>query len=399
MVARFLALLVAIFGSSLLITTIYAVSCGPGTFVNSTHSGCERCPNGTFTSQTNSPSCSNCKSCEGKHNRISQQCTSTTNTKCECEPGYFFSGFLICLKCSPCRRGMGLKRNCTATSDTVCESCEKGRTFSNGKNFERCKPCSRCQKGEIVNKECTRRKNTKCTPERDMNGSKRVFTVPPKPTVTGATTGATSNTSLRRTTRKNRLKSSSKPSSTVSANLPSATSLKRKQDNLDSEEEQTFEIILYVLIGFLVLLLVAVAVFFVRRRKKHPVKRGKPDNAEEPSTRTNSTEVIGAVENPYSSLPFIGGRQGGDKMLRDVPYTLITDLSQYLNPGDRWKQLGGRLNFNSTQINNFAVDRGKSTEVMLQEWSQRENATVVALKNTFKTMKWSKEERIVGAYV
>ena len=70
-----------------------------------------------------------------------------------------------------------------------------------------------------MNKECTRRKNTKCTPERDMNGSKRVFTVPPKPTVTGATTGATSNTSLRRTTRKNRLKSSSKPSSTVSGKL------------------------------------------------------------------------------------------------------------------------------------------------------------------------------------
>ena len=62
----------------------------------------------------------------------------------------------------------------------------------------------------------------------------------------------------------------------VSAHRPSATSLLPKHDSLDSEEEQTFEIILYVLIGFLVLLLVVVAVFFVRRRKKHPVKRGKP---------------------------------------------------------------------------------------------------------------------------
>ena len=34
------------------------------------------------------------------------------------------------------------------------------------------------------------------------------------------------------------------------------------------------------------------------------------DSCEEPSTRSNSIEVVGAVENPYTSLPCIGGRQG-----------------------------------------------------------------------------------------
>lgn len=31
---------------------------------------------------------------------------------------------------------------------------------------------------------------------------------------------------------------------------------------------------------------------------------------QEPSTRSSSTDVIEAVENPYSSLPFISTRQG-----------------------------------------------------------------------------------------
>ena len=86
-------------------------------------------------------------------------------------------------------------------------------------------------------------------------------------------------------------------------------------------------------------------------------------------------------------------------MLRDAPYTLISDLSQYLNPGDRWKQLGGKLNFNSTQINNFAVDKANASQAMLQEWGQKDGATVVALQSTFRKMKWTKEERMVGKYV
>lgn len=86
-------------------------------------------------------------------------------------------------------------------------------------------------------------------------------------------------------------------------------------------------------------------------------------------------------------------------MLRDASYTLISELSQYLNPSDRWKQLGGQLNFNTTQINNFAVDRCNATQVMLHEWGQKEGATLVALQNTLRKMKWTKEEKLVAQYV
>ena len=62
-------------------------------------------------------------------------------------------------------------------------------------------------------------------------------------------------------------------------------------------------------------------------------------------------------------------------------------------------QLARRLDFNSTQINNFAVDPSNATQVMLQEWAKRDGATVEALQSIFRKMNWTKEEKIVGAYV
>lgn len=86
-------------------------------------------------------------------------------------------------------------------------------------------------------------------------------------------------------------------------------------------------------------------------------------------------------------------------MLRDVPYTLISDLSHHLNVGERWKQLGGQLKFNTTQVNTFALEKKDATQAMLQEWMQKDGSTVVALQNTFRKMKWTREERMVGKYV
>lgn len=94
---------------------------------------------------------------------------------------------------------------------------------------------------------------------------------------------------------------------------------------------------------------------------------------------------------PFSSGP--------EKMLRDVPYTLISELAKYLNPCNRWKALGGRLNFNNTEIGNFALVKHNATQAMLEEWGQRDCATVVALQRVFHNMKWTKEERICGVYV
>ena len=86
-------------------------------------------------------------------------------------------------------------------------------------------------------------------------------------------------------------------------------------------------------------------------------------------------------------------------MLRDVPYTLINELAKYLNPGSRWKILGGHLEFNNTDISNFALVKENATQVMLEEWGQRDCATVVNLRNVFAMMKWQKEEKICAEYV
>ena len=102
-----------------------AVGCGPGTFLNSTALVCQKCPNGTFSAHENARMCSTCKRCMGRNNVMVKACTPTSDTKCECLPGHYFNGFLICLKCQPCKRGYGFVKNCTATTNTVCERCER----------------------------------------------------------------------------------------------------------------------------------------------------------------------------------------------------------------------------------------------------------------------------------
>nr|XP_058940027.1 tumor necrosis factor receptor superfamily member 16-like isoform X1 [Pocillopora verrucosa] len=377
-----------------------AVGCGPGTFLNSTALVCQKCPNGTFSAHENARMCSTCKRCMGRNNVMVKACTPTSDTKCECLPGHYFNGFLICLKCQPCKRGYGFVKNCTATTNTVCERCERGKTFSVGKGFDSCKPCSKCQKGEVVKETCIRRRDTKCTPEKDFNNSKqKPFLLVPtksKPRTNGDTRIAKEEPS--------KSSSGSESFSTLSTIISSTTAVTGKQKEYESleEEETSFQAILYSLVALLVLVMIVVIIFVLRRRRsnrKRPKNRGKSvDSCEEPSTRSNSIEVVGAVENPYTSLPCIGGRQG-DKLLREAPYTLITELSQHLNPGDRWKQLGGRLKFNSTQINNFALDRRTATEAMLVEWGQRDTSTVAALRDNFRAMKWSKEAKITAMYV
>ena len=86
-------------------------------------------------------------------------------------------------------------------------------------------------------------------------------------------------------------------------------------------------------------------------------------------------------------------------MLRDVSYRLINELAKYLNPGGRWKILGGHLDFNNTDIGNFALVKENATQVMLEEWGQRDCATVAYLRTIFSTLKWQKEEKLCAEYV
>lgn len=327
-----------------------------------------------------------------------EPCTRSTNTKCSCQAGYYYDDDIsFCLKCTPCKKGQGVVKNCTATSDTQCDFCVKGQTFSDAKSLQRCKPCLRCVEGHVVLKRCTRRTDTVCVREKDKNNSKV-----PRPKVAPGT--AITRPPLRNrttTTKKKRLKASTIPVSTepISAQNQSMT-VSNQEEDAGSEDDTELQVVLYSLIAVVVVLVVVfVFVCHYKKRRNRPRKKPKP-GGEEPSTRSNSTDVIEAVENPYSSLPFISKPVSGQgKMLRDVPYTLISDLSFHLNPGERWKQLGGHLKFNSTQINTFALVKGNATQAMLEEWGQKDGATVVALQNTFRKMKWGKEERMVGKYV
>lgn len=90
---------------------------------------------------------------------------------------------------------------------------------------------------------------------------------------------------------------------------------------------------------------------------------------------------------------------GSKRMLREVPYTLITELAMCLNPREKWKTLGGHLEFNNTEISNFALVKENATQVMLEEWGQRDCATVSNLMKIFTALKWSREEKICAAYV
>ena len=102
------------------------INCVPGTFTSNT--GCQNCPNGTYSDRNNATKCAPCDKCVGKYNEMIKPCTSSSNAKCSCQPGYYYNtGFTFCLKCVPCRRGQGVVRNCTATSNTVCDPCEKVR--------------------------------------------------------------------------------------------------------------------------------------------------------------------------------------------------------------------------------------------------------------------------------
>ena len=108
--------------------TVYAVgiNCVPGTFI--TNTGCQKCPNGTFSDKHNTTKCSPCDRCSGRHNEMVEPCTRSTNTKCSCQAGYYYDEDIsFCLKCTPCKKGQGVVKNCTSTSDTQCDFCVKVR--------------------------------------------------------------------------------------------------------------------------------------------------------------------------------------------------------------------------------------------------------------------------------
>ena len=67
-----------------------------------------------------------------------------------------------CKQCTRCGHGFGARNPCTSVTDTVCERCEAGKTFSRIYSYQRaCFPCGQCENREVRRK-CKPNRNTSC---------------------------------------------------------------------------------------------------------------------------------------------------------------------------------------------------------------------------------------------
>ena len=88
-----------------------------------------------------------------------------------------------------------------------------------------------------------------------------------------------------------------------------------------------------------------------------------------------------------------------DKMLRDVSYSLIDELSRLLNPQGRWKKLAGKLQFTENEVQNLNVRPEVATSQLLSAWGQKGGSTLGALLEATMSLGWDCESRIVGKYM
>jgi hypothetical protein len=80
-----------------------------------------------------------------------------------CKAGACTDGTLvICMTCATCPAGKGLLAECTPTSDTLCEPCQTGVTYSDVDDETQCQPCAVCPAGEYASKACAPNGNTVC---------------------------------------------------------------------------------------------------------------------------------------------------------------------------------------------------------------------------------------------
>lgn len=68
-------------------------------------------------------------------------------------------------------------------------------------------------------------------------------------------------------------------------------------------------------------------------------------------------------------------------MLREISADVYEELGFLLNPDSfkNWKFLAGKLGYTLTHVTNFKLCPMNSTQMLLQDWSQRGDATVQKL--------------------
>ncbi|XP_063064077.1 tumor necrosis factor receptor superfamily member 14-like [Engraulis encrasicolus] len=130
--------------------------CNPGYYVlsrcaESTNTTCSPCPASTFTDTQNGlEACSMCGVCDSSAGlSLKRECSSTSDTLCEPLEGHYCTdpiadGCRGAVEHSKCNPGQYIQQQGTASTDTVCANCSKGE-FSDGTYLHSCKPHTLCE--------------------------------------------------------------------------------------------------------------------------------------------------------------------------------------------------------------------------------------------------------------
>ncbi|XP_052819728.1 uncharacterized protein LOC128245571 isoform X2 [Mya arenaria] len=157
------------------------MKCSPGYYwlhhciFNLTNAVCTPCPKGSYSPCNNiALACERCDThCPGFSNQdaykdreyISEACTAISNIKCSCRQSYYKEPGEdgMCTEKQPCPPGSGVLRKATDKSQTQCQVCSVGKTFSNITSLsEPCQNCTVCAPGEHMLQDCTLSRDRVC---------------------------------------------------------------------------------------------------------------------------------------------------------------------------------------------------------------------------------------------
>jgi len=304
---------------------------------------CNPCPKESFTEQANNyRKCIGCTKCTGNL-YLKKECTKTADSDCRCISGYFYKSFSnTCEKCENCSVGEGVVVDCSHNSRRICQSCQKGVTFSDKINGK-CDPCTQCKVKEVKISNCTVDQNTKCKP---------------------------------------------------------ATQSKPQSENT----KYIIGTVTVVVVMVMILLIVGVLVF--RKRAvinccavDHPTVVTTIDRVTVPSKPSNSTgtpeETVALRVSMNPPDKFRG------KTIDEVSYGDKEELAKLLDPSTlrhkNWRTLAGLLSYNQIDIENFEGSDSPTLRVFL-EYSTQKDCTVQRLYNAFLAMKRQDCIRILKSY-
>ncbi|XP_036602403.1 tumor necrosis factor receptor superfamily member 14-like isoform X2 [Trichosurus vulpecula] len=105
---------------------------------------CVACDPGTYTAhQSGLKECLQCKVCDPEFGFMTiKECSSTSNTVCDCSPGYFCADMKgddceLCVHHQVCTPGQYVKSRGTKRKNTICETCPE-ETFSFNGTLRQC---------------------------------------------------------------------------------------------------------------------------------------------------------------------------------------------------------------------------------------------------------------------